>query len=100
MANGTTELTWISSLLSKLILDIGTIPHMMCDNLSAQHMPRNPMQQVRPKNIEIDCHFVHDQLLHKKLEIGYCSFETKIQTYLQSPGVLLGKIQAYVLPKS
>lgn len=42
---------------------------MLSDNMSALHMTRNPVQHVKSKHIEIDYHFIRDQVLQKSLRL-------------------------------
>lgn len=64
-----TEITWIRSLLNELKLPLPRKPIMWCDNLSAKALASNPVMHARFKHIEIDVHYVRDQL--DKITIAY-----------------------------
>lgn len=63
------ELTWIGMLLRDLCIVSPTIPLLWCDNVSAIALAFNLIFHSRSKHIEVDCHFVRDQVLAKKLEL-------------------------------
>lgn len=43
-------------LLNEIAMVFKDIHKLFCDNVSVQHMARNPLQHVRIKHIEIDYH--------------------------------------------
>ncbi|GJW63069.1 retrovirus-related pol polyprotein from transposon TNT 1-94 [Tanacetum coccineum] len=56
------EVTWRLSLLKDLGLkDLHPIT-LHCDNQAAIHIAANPVFHARTKNIEVDCHYVRDQV--------------------------------------
>ena len=71
MASTACELIWLKLLLGDLgIQCIQPIP-LHCDNQAAMHIAANPVFHERTKHIEIDCHFVRDQVQSKLLETIY-----------------------------
>lgn len=65
------ELKWIRSLLAELSIPLLATPILWCDNLSAAALARNHVSHARTKHIEIDIHFVRDQVLANQLDIRY-----------------------------
>lgn len=62
MATLASELIWLQHLFKDLHLDLKTKTVMYCDNQSAIHIATNPTFHERTKHIEIDCHFIRDQV--------------------------------------
>ncbi|GKA34677.1 cysteine-rich receptor-like protein kinase 8 [Tanacetum coccineum] len=58
----TCELSWIKCLFKDLRITISSITTIYCDNASAIALASNPIQYARTKHIEIDCHFVRDNI--------------------------------------
>jgi histone deacetylase 1/2 len=59
------ELIWIQSLLKELGIFQWNAPVLWCDNLGATYMTSNPMFHTRTKHIEVDFHFVREQVARK-----------------------------------
>ncbi|GJU13517.1 cysteine-rich receptor-like protein kinase 8 [Tanacetum coccineum] len=56
------EVTWLVSLLKELgIKDLEPVD-LYCDNQVALYIAENPVFHARTKHIEVDCHYVRDQL--------------------------------------
>ena len=78
VANATAEFIWIKSLLQELRIPLKRSPILWCDNIGATYLAANPVFHARTKHIEIDYHFVREQVKQKNLLIGYLA--TKDQT--------------------
>ncbi|KAK3012732.1 hypothetical protein RJ639_009565 [Escallonia herrerae] len=63
MAVTTCELTWLKSFLLSLGVHHDRPMRLFCDNQTALHIASNPVFHERTKHIEIDCHYVREQLL-------------------------------------
>jgi hypothetical protein len=72
MANAMTEIMWFQSLLKEL--RVSTPPaariwcdnmgaRIWCDNMGAKYLSFNPLFHRRMKHIEVDYHFVRDQVM-------------------------------------
>ncbi|KAK3035781.1 hypothetical protein RJ639_033510 [Escallonia herrerae] len=63
MAVTTCKLTWLKSFLLSLGVHHDRPMRLFCDNQAALHIASNPVFHERTKHIEIDCHYVREQLL-------------------------------------
>lgn len=71
MAMTTCELTWLKSFLSSLGVFHTKPMRLYCDNQAALHIASNPVFHERTKHIEIDCHYVREQLLAGNIKTSY-----------------------------
>ena len=62
MANGVCELLWIRRVLEELKLRIDLPMKLFCDNKAAISIAHNPVQHDRTKHIEVDRHFIKENL--------------------------------------
>jgi hypothetical protein len=62
IANAVAEVSWLCQLLQELHTPFRRATLVFCDNVSAVYMSSNPVQHQRTKHIEIDLHFVRDQV--------------------------------------
>nr|XP_020198472.1 uncharacterized mitochondrial protein AtMg00810-like [Aegilops tauschii subsp. strangulata] len=62
VANAVAECSWLRQLLQELICDVHKATLVYCDNVSAVYLSANPVHHRRTKHIEIDIHFVHEQV--------------------------------------
>jgi hypothetical protein len=84
VANGVAEATWLRQLLLELHALLRRATLLYCDNISAVYMTSNPIQHQRTKHIEIDLHFVREQVaigdlcvLHVPTSSQYADIFTK-----------------------
>ncbi|KAL2333662.1 hypothetical protein Fmac_014875 [Flemingia macrophylla] len=71
LADLAAEIAWTRSLLNELKLPLLRKPTLWCDNLSAKALASNPVMHARSKHIEIDVHYIRDQVLQNKIVIAY-----------------------------
>jgi len=57
------KVTWIIALLDELKFPMLRKLVLWCDNLSAKALASNLVMHARSKHIEIDVHYIHDQVL-------------------------------------
>ena len=77
VANASSELMWITSLLRELNIFLPT-PTLWCDNIGATYLSANPVFHARMKHIEIDFHFVREQVAAQRLRV--CVISSQDQT--------------------
>ena len=68
IANATSELIWLRGLLSELQISISSAT-LHCDNLGAIYLSANPVFHARTKHIELDYHFVCEQVQSGFLQV-------------------------------
>lgn len=71
LANAAAEMMWVQKLLTELEIPHSPISRLWCDNLGAKYLSANPVFHARTKHIEIDFHFVREQVAQKLLDIRF-----------------------------
>ncbi|XP_031271785.1 secreted RxLR effector protein 161-like [Pistacia vera] len=77
-----TEVAWLQSIFTELGLSFSSPPVIWCDNVSASALASNLVFHARTKHIEIDAHYIHDQVLAKKVVIQYVPSKLQISSIL------------------
>ena len=83
--NATAELLWIQSLLRDLHVSLSHPPVLWCDNIGATYLTTNPVLHARTKHVEIDFHFVRDQVANKTLDVRFISGKDQLADVLTKP---------------
>ena len=73
MANATAEVMWVHKLLDELGISHPKAACLWCDNIGAKYLSENPVFHARTKHIEIDYHFVREQVNLKQLDVRFIS---------------------------
>lgn len=60
---------WLRALLKDIGVPLASTPLLWCDNISAATLTHNPVFHARTKHIEIDAHFIRDQVISHQLAI-------------------------------
>lgn len=79
------ELIWIQFVLSKVDISPSVVPLLWCDNISTTYLVANPVSHNRSKHIEIDHHFIHNQVLRKQLLVHFAPSEDQIDDVMTKP---------------
>ncbi|KAK1695325.1 hypothetical protein QYE76_012022 [Lolium multiflorum] len=72
VANAVAECTWLRQLLSELSSPVDKATVVFCDNVSAVYLSANPVHHRRTKHIELDIHFVREQVALGRVRLA-CS---------------------------
>jgi hypothetical protein len=73
LANATTKVIWIQSILQELGIKQSSTPVLWCDNLGATYLMANPTFHARMKHVEVDYHFVREKVARRLLDIRFIS---------------------------
>ncbi|XP_058217532.1 uncharacterized mitochondrial protein AtMg00810-like [Rhododendron vialii] len=85
MAQTASDLVWLQQLFSELLIPSST-PHVLwCDNKSAIALACNPVFHARTKHIEIDYHFIKEQVLNHHIVLYHISSEAQIADIFTKP---------------
>jgi histone deacetylase 1/2 len=88
LANATTEVMWVQTLLKELGVKGPKFARLWCDSLGATYLSANPIFHAGTKHIEVDFHFVRER--ERELYKVFCKSDLylqriKLQTVLQNP---------------
>ena len=71
MATTICKLKWLKGLLASLgVMHSGPMK-LYCDSQAAMHIAANPVFHERTKHIEVDCHFVRNEVQNGNVETTY-----------------------------
>ncbi|KAI3737050.1 hypothetical protein L2E82_27045 [Cichorium intybus] len=85
MAYTSAELIWIHQLLQELQAPIRGCPLLLCDNVGAIFLTKNPVISTRSKHIALDFHFICEQVDSKKLLISPVSSVDQVADIFTKP---------------
>ncbi|KAA0060623.1 putative mitochondrial protein [Cucumis melo var. makuwa] len=76
------EIIWLKQLLCEIHVPNSAKLILWCDNLSVGALVANPVFHAITKHIDIDVHFVRDQVLRGALEVRYISSLDQLANFL------------------
>ncbi|CAH9130543.1 unnamed protein product [Cuscuta epithymum] len=79
------ELLWIQQLLRDLQVRLPQPPILLCDNVGATVMCKNPVLSSRSKHIALDFHFVREQIESGALKISHVSSVDQLADIFTKP---------------
>jgi hypothetical protein len=85
MANATAEIMWVHKLLDELGVSHPKAACLWYDNIGAKYLSENPVFHARTKHIEIDYHFVREQVAWKQLDIRFINSEDQVADEFTKP---------------
>ena len=85
IANATAEVLWIRSLLHEIGFPLTQKVILWCDNVGEIYLTANPMFRARTKHIEIDYHFVREQVSNGTMEVRFLSTADQIADIFTKP---------------
>ena len=85
MANATAEIMWVHKLLDELGILHPKAACLWCDNIGAKYLSENPVFHARTKHIEIDYHFVREQVNLKQLDVRFISTSDQVADGFTKP---------------
>jgi hypothetical protein len=71
LANAATKVMWVHKILDELGVKHPPAGRLWCDNIGVTYLTSNPVFHAPTKHIEIDFHFVREQVATKQLDIRF-----------------------------
>ena len=85
VANTSVELQWLSKLIQELCLPAFHPPKIWCDNLGAVFISSNAAFRARTRHVEVDFHFVREQVSSNQLKVHSISSNNQLADILTKP---------------
>ena len=80
--SGLSELLWLRKLLRELGLHSSQTCKLFCDNKTAISILENPVQHDRTQHVEVDRHFIKENIQAKIVEMPYVKSEDQLTDIL------------------
>lgn len=78
MGQTAADIVWIQQLLTELHTSLPSPPILWCDNRYAMALASNSMFHARTKHIEIDYHFIREQILAHNLVLQFVLSQSQL----------------------
>lgn len=85
VANTSSELKWIVSLLHELRIPITRPPTIYCDNVGETYLCANPVFHSRMKHVALDYHFIRNQVKSGALRVVHISTKDQLADIMTKP---------------
>ncbi|KAL1201540.1 Retrovirus-related Pol polyprotein from transposon RE1 [Cardamine amara subsp. amara] len=85
VANTSSELRWITSLLTELGIHLSQVSVVYCDNVGATYLCANPVFHSRMKHVALDYHFIRNQVQAGTLRVSHISTCDQLADVLTKP---------------
>ncbi|GKA64866.1 gag/pol polyprotein [Tanacetum coccineum] len=85
LADTVAELTWPQALFNELEIRSSSTPILWCDNLGATYLSANSIFHARTKHVEIDYHFVREEVAQGYLRVQHISTHDQIADIFIKP---------------
>jgi histone deacetylase 1/2 len=85
VANTTSEIRWVCSLLTELGITLPKMPVIYCDNVGATYLSANPVFHSRMKHLALDYHFIRDNVSAGALRVSHISTHDQLADALTKP---------------
>ncbi|XP_019099636.1 PREDICTED: uncharacterized protein LOC109132470 [Camelina sativa] len=85
MAHITQELIWLKRILLSLGVKHDGSMLVRCDSEAAIHIATNPVFHERTKHVEVDCHFVRNEVLTKNIRLLHVGTGSQLADILTKP---------------
>ena len=82
MAHGVCEMLWIRNVIKELGFKITHPMALYCDNTAAIQIAHNPIQHDRTKHVEVDRHFIKENLDNKIISFPFVRSEEQLADVL------------------
>ena len=79
-----TQLLWLNSMIRDYGISRETMV-MLCDNMSAINISKNPVQHSRTKHIDIRYHFIKDLVEQKIITLEYIDTSKQLSDIFTKP---------------
>ena len=83
MAYLTKELIWLKRILQPLGVNHNQSMRLYCDSKAALHIGNNPVFHERTKHIELDCHFIRDEILAGTIATSQEAIKSEAERFFQ-----------------
>ena len=82
MAKELCELLWLRSLLIEVGFPLSSAMNLFCDNKAAIDISHNPIQHDRTKHVEVDRHFIKQNLEENIIQFPFIKSEDQLSNIL------------------